>query len=66
MCWLVGHEIAAEESWSVFCLLSSTTLVLRGTFFGTRVVFQWAVLRCTRGTQWIGLRRPVDLVFNGI
>jgi hypothetical protein len=67
MCWLVKHGIVGWlESWSGFCLLSST-LSLRRRFWARELCFDKpsSGVREAR-TQWIGLRRPDDLVFNGI
>jgi hypothetical protein len=41
------------------------TLVLRRRFWARELVLMGRVGR-RRRTQWIGLRRPDDLVFNGI
>jgi hypothetical protein len=49
MCWLVGDGIAGWlESWSVF-LFVVVDAFPKKEILGTRVVFRWAVLRCTRG-----------------
>lgn len=66
MCWLVGHGIAAEESWSLFVV--AVHACPKKDIFGhaSCVSMGRPPVYARHARNGLGSARPDDLVFNGI